>query len=84
MIVFSVDTVDGGDHIATTDVLPSFETWVTPVFAIPSQASVWRVELTIVHVPIICPLVCVFAINKTPSKISLLVEPLTVTAKRKK
>ncbi len=74
-----METVDGGYQIAWMDVLSLFELWVTPVFAIPSQASVWIVEPTTDQFPIICPVVCVLAINRTPRKVSLLVAPLTLT-----
>ncbi len=83
MIVFSAYMVDGGDQIACTNIFSSFETWVTPVFAIPPQGSVWRVEFTIDQLPIICSLSSVFAIIKTPLKVSLLVKPLTVTIREK-
>ncbi len=50
-----------------------------PVFGILSQSTIWVVEPTTDQVPIICPVVCVFATNKIPLNVSVLVVPLTVT-----
>ena len=83
MIVFSVDTVGGGVQVAWINVFSSFEVWVTPVFATPPQAIVWSSGLVIDQLPIICPLVAVFAINRTPLKASLVAEVLTVTITKK-
>ena len=76
--MFPVGKVDGGDHIASMDVLSAPELWVTPVFVVPPQAIVFRPVFVTVQVPIICSL-SVFAINNTPRNTLLPARPLTVT-----